>query len=247
MESWKSAIWAVLLSVMLPLGLVFWKTSLLTCLLLVIWVAVVLVFNHIWNRRQYEGELQSQERSLQQAAIRTLNHHRHDWMNDLQVLYGYIQLGKPDKTVQTVERIKERIALDSRIAKLGVPSLVFYIQSFRTYSSNLELVVAVEEGLNLEDKLTHEAQDELTTVIMQSVRAYQYSGLAPQGEARKLMIGFTQDGGDILISFEGEGMNGNPELLQGQIYNIVQGKIMRAEALGGHNQATVQLRLPLEM
>ncbi|KGE18286.1 Spo0B domain-containing protein [Paenibacillus wynnii] len=246
MESWKSAIWAVLLSVTLPLGLVYWQTSLLTCLLLVIWITAVLVFSSFWNRRHYERELQKQERSLQQAAIRTLNHHRHDWMNDLQVLYGYIQLGKPDKTVRTVERIKERIALDSRIAKLGVPSLVFYIQSFRTHSTNLELEVIVEDELNLENKLTHEAQDELTAVITQTVRAFQYSGLAPQGEARKLIIGFTQDGGDILISFEGEGIHGNPALLQGQIYNIVQGKIMRAETLG-HNQATVQLRLPLEM
>ena len=246
MESWKGAIWAVLLSVILPLGLVFWQTSLFTCLLLVIWVAGVLVFSTIWNRRHYENELQNQERSLQQAAIRTLNHHRHDWMNDLQVLYGYIQLGKPDKTVQTVERIKERIALDSRIAKLGVPSLVFYIQSFRTHSSSLELDVQVEEGLNLENKLTPAAQDELTSVIMQTVRAYQYSGLATQGEARQLKIGFTQDEGDILISFEGEGIHGNPDLLQGQIYNRVQRKIMKNEALG-HNQAIVQLRLPLEM
>ena len=245
MESWKSVIWAVLLSVLIPLGLVYWQTSLITYLLLVIWVAAVVIFSNFWNRRSYERELQNQERSLQQAAIRTLNHHRHDWMNELQVLYGYIQLGKPDKTVQTVERIKERIALDSRIAKLGVPSLVFYIQSFRTHSSSLELEVQVEDGLNLE-KLTNDAQDELTSVIMQTVRAYQYSGLAPQGEARKLSIGFTQDHGDILISFEGEGFHGNPELLQGQIYNIVQGKIMKAEALG-HSQDSVQLRLPLEM
>ncbi|WP_410514333.1 Spo0B domain-containing protein [Paenibacillus sp. BR2-3] len=246
MKSWKSATWAVMLSIALPLGLVYWHTSLFTCLILVIWVAAVIGFSNIWNRRHYERELRVQEQSLQQAAIRTLNHHRHDWMNDLQVLYGYIQLGKPDKTVQTVERIKERIALDSRIAKLGVPSLVFYIQSFRTHRGSLELEVQVEEGLNLEDKLTPEAGDELTSVIMQTVRAYQYSGLAPQGEAKKLSIGFKQDEGDILISFEGEGTHGNPELFQGQIYNIVQGKIMRAEPLG-HSQASVKLRLPLEM
>ncbi|MFD2880227.1 Spo0B domain-containing protein [Paenibacillus rhizoplanae] len=89
----------------------------------------MLAFSFVYNRRQYEEELRIQENTLQQAANRTLNHHRHDWMNDLQVLYGYIQLGKPDKSVQCVERIKERIALDSRIAKLGVPSLVFYLQS----------------------------------------------------------------------------------------------------------------------
>ncbi|NOU80631.1 sporulation protein [Paenibacillus sp. LMG 31459] len=246
MKSWKIIVWAVMLSAVLPLGLVYWQPSLFTCLLLGVWVAAVLAFSFLYNRRHYEEELRIQEKTLQQAANRTLNHHRHDWMNDLQVLYGYIQLGKPDKSVLCVERIKERIALDSRIAKLGVPSLVFYLQSFRTYRSSLELEIEVEEGLQLEDKLSLETGDELTSVIMQTVRAYQYSGLAPQGEARKLRLGFSQEGRDILISFEGEGDHGNPELLQGQIYNIVQGKIMKAEQFQP-STSYVELRLPLEM
>lgn len=246
MKSWKSVIWVVMLSVMLPLGLVYWHTSLLTCLLLGLWVLGAFALTYISGRRYFERELQLQEKVLQQAAIRTLNHHRHDWMNDLQILYGYIQLGKPDKSVECVERIKERIELDSRISKLGIPSLVFYIQSFRTYRTSLELEVEVEEGLQLEDKLSPKSGDELTSVIMQTVRAYQYNGLAPQGETRKLRLSFNQDEGDILISFEGEGEHGNPELLHEQIYNIVQGKIMRAEQFKP-NSANVELRLPLEM
>lgn len=246
MKSWKSIVWAVMLSVMLPLGLVYWQTSLFTCLLLGVWVAAVLAFSFFYNRRHYEEELRIQEHTLQQAANRTLNHHRHDWMNDLQVLYGYIQLGKPDKSVQCVERIKERIALDSRIAKLGVPSLVFYLQSFRTYRSSLELDIQVEEGLNLEDKLSPAAGGELTSVIMQTVRAYQYSGITPQGETRRLQLSFSQEGKDVLISFKGEGEEGHPELLQGQIYNIVQGKIMKAEQVQPA-KGYVELRLPLEM
>ncbi|WP_042199634.1 Spo0B domain-containing protein [Paenibacillus camerounensis] len=246
MKSWKGIVWAVMLSVTLPLGLLYWHTTLFTCLLLGVWVAAVLAFSFFYNRRHFEEELRIQEKTLQQAANRTLNHHRHDWMNDLQVLYGYIQLNKPDKSVQCVERIKERIALDSRIAKLGIPSLVFYLQSFRTFSSSLELEVQVEEGLQLEDKLTPGRGDELTSVIMQTVRAYQYSGTASQGETRILRLGFTQDKGDILISFQSKGEQGNPELLQGQIYNIVQGKIMKAEQWKPA-EAYVELRVPLEM
>lgn len=246
MKSWKSIIWAVMLSAVLPLGLVYWHTSLFTCLLLGVWVAAVLAFSFAYNRRHYEEELRIQENTLQQAANRTLNHHRHDWMNDLQVLYGYIQLGKPDKSVQCVERIKERIALDSRISKLGVPSLVFYLQSFRTFRSSLELDIQVEEGLNLEDKLSPETGSELTSVIMQTVRAYQYSGITPQGETRRLQLSFSQEGKDVLISFRGEGEEGHPELLQGQIYNIVQGKLMKAEQVQPA-KGYVELRLPLEM
>ena len=65
-------------------------------------------------------------RNVEQTAIQMLNHHRHDWMNELQILYGYIQLGKLDKTVGSVERIKDRMATESRISKLGIPSLVLF-------------------------------------------------------------------------------------------------------------------------
>lgn len=246
MKSWKHVIWAVMSSTVLPLGLVYWRASLYTCLLLGAWIAAVLVF--VWQaaRRHYERELHVQEQRLQQAAIRTLGHHRHDWMNELQVLYGYIQLGKPDKSIQCVERIKESIALDSRIAKLGIPSLVFYLQSYRTYSTSLDLVIQVEEGLQLSDKLTPETGEELTSMVMQTVRAYQYSGRAAQGDSGRLELDFRQSGDDILISFHGGRGHGNPELLRVQIDNIVQGKIMRAEQFEP-DEAYVELRLPLEM
>ncbi|MFD2880226.1 hypothetical protein ACFTAO_36675 [Paenibacillus rhizoplanae] len=72
----------------------------------------------------------------------------------------------------------------------------------------------------MEDKLSPEVGSELTSVIMQTVRAYQYSGITPHGDTRKLELSFSQEGRDILISFKGEGEQGHPELLQGQIYNI---------------------------
>lgn len=61
-----------------------------------------------------------------------------------------------------------------------------------------------------------------------------------------LSLSFSQEGRDILISFKGEGEQDNPELLQGQIYNIVQGKIMKAEQVQPA-KGNVELRLPLEM
>lgn len=246
MKSWTSGIWAMNLSIALPLGLVCWRSTWLTGILLGVWALAVSVLSLGVTRRNYEKELRIQERTLQQAANRALGHHRHDWMNDLQVLYGYIQLGKPDKSLQCVERIKERIALESRISKLGIPSLVFYLQSFRTFRASLELDVEVQEGLNLEGKLSPEAGDELTGIIMQTVRAYQYSGVAEAGDTRRLALGFAQDGEDIVISFHSGPDSGTPALLREQIYNIVQGKIIKAEA---HQQgnAGLELRLPLQM
>ena len=61
-----------------------------------------------------------------------------------------IQLGKLDKSLQCVERIKERIAEESRISRLGIPSLVFYFSLFVRSGIALDLHVEIEDELQLE-------------------------------------------------------------------------------------------------
>ncbi|MEC0241569.1 Spo0B domain-containing protein [Paenibacillus dokdonensis] len=209
-----------------------------------IWVAAVLAGGYMLIIRRHEQEQQALLRSFEEAAIRTLNHHRHDWMNDLQILYGYIQLGKIDKAVHCVERIKERMNQESKISKLGIPSLVFYLQSFRTSNSNLELEIAVDHDMQL-DKLSPQDGVDLAAVIMQTIRAYQYSGRVSWGDTRKLLLSLRQEGADIIVSFEEDGSMGDPEMLKQQIYNVVQGKKMKAEQLHP-SQASFQLRVPCE-
>ncbi|MFC5529271.1 Spo0B domain-containing protein [Cohnella yongneupensis] len=81
------------------------------------------------------------------SAIQTLSHHRHDWMNELQVLYGYLRLNKPDKAVDVVDRIRVRMDHDSRLSHIGNPKLSIYLLSFRTICDSLRLDVEVQDGL----------------------------------------------------------------------------------------------------
>ncbi|MGN7359853.1 Spo0B domain-containing protein [Paenibacillus sp. SAF-054] len=244
MKSWKTLLAIFAISVAVPLFFVIQYRSVVWSILLVLWVAAVFAGGFILLTRLHEKEQQALLRSFEQAAIRTLNHHRHDWMNDLQILYGYIQLGKIDKAVQCVERIKERMNQESKISKLGIPSLVFYLQSFRTSGSSLELEITVDPDIQL-DKLSPEDGADLAAVIMQTVRAYQYSGRVSWGDTRKLLLTLRQEDTDVIVSFEEDGSMGDPELLKQQIYKVVQGKRMKAEQLHP-SQASFQLRLPCE-
>ncbi|GIO34760.1 hypothetical protein J2TS6_59010 [Paenibacillus albilobatus] len=194
--------------------------------------------------RGQKAERQAQLRDFEESAIRTLNHHRHDWMNDLQILYGYIRLGKIDKAVESVERIKERMNRESKISKLGIPSLVYYLQSFRTSNSDLELEIDVDPDVQL-DKLSPGDGADLAAAIIETVRAYQHGGKASWADTRKLRLSLRQNGPEIVVCFEGEGAMGDPELLKQQIYNVVQGKRMKAEQLHP-SQASFLLRVPCE-
>ncbi|WP_211746304.1 Spo0B domain-containing protein [Paenibacillus sp. Marseille-Q4541] len=229
MNSWKKVPYAALTSILFPLVLVIIMKTLISCILLGVWIAVVFVFLLRIMDKQLEEQRRHITQRMENTAISTLNHHRHDWMNDLQVLYGYIRLGKADKSIQAVERIKERVTEESKISKLGISSLVFYLQSYRTSGSPLELHVEVEEGLRLDTLISPEDGEMLTGAIADTVRAYQFSNRSSWGEIRKLMILFHQDQGDIIVRFEGEKVSPESEAWS-NLFTIKQGKKVKVEA-----------------
>ncbi|MDO7906875.1 Spo0B domain-containing protein [Paenibacillus sp. JX-17] len=242
MRSWTKVPLLTACSILIPLVFIFVYPTIVTLVAAVIWCVGSVMLAVQMLRRTAEQEKQQLLRTVQGTAISTLNHHRHDWMNDLQVLYGYIRLGKHDKTVQCVERIKERVAEESKIAKLGIPSLVFFLQSFRSYGANLELHVEVQDQMQLGAVMSPEDGESLATAVMDTVRAYQYSGgRSSWGEVRSLTIYFTLDQGDAVVRFEASEME-DPELLH-QIVKALEHKHIVAEQSNA-GQASFQFRMP---
>ncbi|HEY2491851.1 MAG TPA: Spo0B domain-containing protein [Paenibacillus sp.] len=245
MKCWKSLLALAVISIWFPLFFLLRYESLLWGILLTLWVATVLWIGMRFIQRDSEIRQRAVIQSIERTAIKTLNHHRHDWMNDLQILYGYIQLGKHDKTVGCVGRIKERMEVESKIATLGIPSLVFYLQSFRTIGSNIELEVVVLNDLQLADRMRQEDSETWVSAIMQTIRAYQYSNLAPSGESRKLILTLYEEHGEVVAHFEGEGSQVDSEVLQKQIHNVVQSDRITTKQLQS-SQASIQLRVPCD-
>lgn len=194
---------AVLLSVGLLALMYFLHSPVLYALLGVCLLLLWAGYNMVERRKAAEERKQLLE-SVQRMAAATLGHHRHDWMNELQILYGYIQLGKHDKLKDCVERIKERMAEDSKISRLGIPSLVFYLYSFREMNSSIQLNVQIQEELNLGDVLAAQDAERFTEAIMETIRYYQYAGRSSWGELPKLKLGLSRLGGEIIADFERE-------------------------------------------
>jgi stage 0 sporulation protein B (sporulation initiation phosphotransferase) len=139
-----------------------------------------------------------------QSAIHTLSHHRHDWMNDLQILYGYLRLKKPDKAVEIVDRIRERMENDSRISQLGSAELSTFLLSFRTMCDNMRLEFKVTDGLHL-DRLPVD-MDKLTGVLIAIINAVRYRAVTPvTGEnLLRLTLFRTNEALSLELVFEGE-------------------------------------------
>ncbi|ODP30499.1 hypothetical protein PTI45_00006 [Paenibacillus nuruki] len=173
------------------------------------------------KKKQYQAEHQKQRAEIDQAytqldevyavAVDALSHHRHDWMNELQLLYGYVQLGKRDKQVECVERIKEQMLAESRVSKLGIHSLVFYLQSFKAVNRSIQLEVELSDGITLADRLGTEQSEELTRVIKETVSAYEQFGGSSWGECPTLFLMVSEYEGAVHFIFEPEEEYPNPD------------------------------------
>ncbi|MFS0727374.1 Spo0B domain-containing protein [Paenibacillus sp. 1P07SE] len=188
-------------------------------LLFVAWVTAAAAVWIAAERKEQSGRLEQAVDDVRLASIRTLNHHRHDWMNELQVLYGYIRLQKPDKTVQCVERIRDRMIMESRIAKLGEPELVLFLQTFRTASKSLQLEVILEEEVDWtalgRDSGLH--ADRLTGLI----EAYRHCSRAVQGDAPRLLLEMAQYDGVVEVMIQLTGELEDPPAMERQIREAV--------------------------
>jgi len=163
----KITLWGILAisSLLIPgAAVMVWKDYWWPHILFVMWtIAAVFVLSALEKRKHREQRDQLLHHA-QVTAIRTLSHHRHDWMNELQILYGYLRLNKPDKAVEVVDRIRERMDHDSKLSHIGIPELATYLLSFRTVCDTMRLDVEVADELYL-DRLPYNLEKLSRTII----------------------------------------------------------------------------------
>jgi stage 0 sporulation protein B (sporulation initiation phosphotransferase) len=148
----KMTLWEIVAASSLarPIAAVFvWSDAWWPLALFVLWGIALGVA--LWTAafRRYRIRYEKLLDHAQASVIQTLSHHRHDWMNELQVLYGYLRLNKPDRAVDVVDRIRVRMEHDSRLSHIGNPKLSIYFLQFRTICDSMRLEVEVQDGLQL--------------------------------------------------------------------------------------------------
>lgn len=209
-------------------------------LLFVLWVTAMILLND-WSIRQERQALQKAE---QERAIRTLNHHRHDWMNDLQIISGYMQLKRYDKLSFSLDRIKERMLHESKISKLGVPSLVLFFQSFRAECSHIHLDIDIMDDVNLGNIPLKISDDALSECVQGVVQSYVAFGEQDFGEPQHLNICFTLEQQQLCIRFSYEGEVNAVIAWSNKVNSATQGEFIRVEQ--GHDPATLLIYVPCE-
>jgi len=139
-----------------------------------------------------------------ELLIRTINHHRHDWMNDLQVLFGYIQLNKQEKLRAYMDKLSDKLYRESLVSKLGNDRLIAYLFTFRTMGSGFELIVQPGKEIHLSEYA--ELGDLAADSIISILEAYRAATMQKGGDPNELTLGWDLLGeAELRIDFEYSG------------------------------------------
>lgn len=138
--------------------------------LFIVWLVVVFLYWLRIERKAYQLQQVQMREAMQLAHNKTINYHRHDWMNDLQVLYGYASLKKHDRGFAYMGQITDKLMVESQIAKLGSPSLISYLYAFRTLPGYMILDVAIEGNIVLDQLLAE--WKKFSTALIEIIELY---------------------------------------------------------------------------
>ncbi len=75
----------------------------------------------------------------EQDVVEMLRHYRHDWLNDLQLILGYAQLGKLDKIQSKITDIIERANQERGLDHLNIPKTFVWLYQLNWRSDSFQL------------------------------------------------------------------------------------------------------------
>lgn len=78
-----------------------------------------------------------------------LNHQRHDWLNHIQVLLGYLKLGRPEEGEAYLQRVTELAHQESLLARINCPPLSSFLLTFHALHNDLRLEIEVLNEVDL--------------------------------------------------------------------------------------------------
>lgn len=164
------------------------------------------------TEEMWRSQLRQQEHESQIKLIAVVNRLRHDWMNDTQILFGYIQMKKFDNLRPYMEKIKMTMQQESNLSKLGIPSFIAYLLQFRVQSKTLELNVEVEQEINLGQLPLDGGLIE--RLVRQVVACVQEHTAFDDGESGTLSLEFDVQEDSLLLDFVYQGLYNREQLEQ---------------------------------
>lgn len=97
--------------------------------------------------------------------LNLLRHYRHQLLNDLQIVHGYLSMGMPEKSSNQVNALIERLVKERDLQAIDAPHFFYTFLSWRMQHPNWQVDYVVEEPVQqvsqFDEALTNDLQEVL--------------------------------------------------------------------------------------
>ncbi len=132
--------------------------------------------------------------------LQVLNQQRHDWLNHVQVLLGYLRLGRPEEGEAYLKRVTEETRQESLIARINCPLLSVFFLTFNALHNDLRLETEVCDHVDLRAlKADSYGLFRLVTGLVFAVRAHRDGDPL---ERESLLVSIAPSDGAVRIRFD---------------------------------------------
>lgn len=76
---------------------------------------------------------------------------RHNLMNDLQLIYGFLQMERSKDAMDHVKKLIEKLRKERKLLKAEVPQFAYFLLMFNYYNENIRLSYSIKASRNLKD------------------------------------------------------------------------------------------------
>lgn len=139
----------------------------------------------------------------EEEVLEMLRHYRHDWLNDLQLISGYAQLGKLDRVQSKITEILERSEQAREFDRLNVPKTMLWLYQFNWKSASFFLdfrIWSEEQPIPIDDNKLLEHIQKVFQILPSYQKEYQqYDGM--------FIIKNTRHNSKVYITFDNEWNN----------------------------------------
>lgn len=144
-------------------------------LALIGWNLVRLVKATQESMEMYRSNLSRHEN---ERTVRMMSRYRHDWMNEFQLLIGYLRLKKYDRVDEFVRQVIHKAKEESVISQLGDIELVSYLLGFNANHHELQLEIVVDDSFRAREG--NQLGSVWTNAIIQAIETYRSNALDNQ-------------------------------------------------------------------
>ncbi|CQR46976.1 Sporulation initiation phosphotransferase B [Paraliobacillus sp. PM-2] len=115
----------------------------------------------------------------EEEVIKLLRYYRHDWMNDLQIIMGYAQMGKLDKVQEKIDLAVTQAEEDRKLQSIPLPKTALQLLQLKWYYQNFQINywISVDNNICIDDqKIAFQLDQLMNYFVDHSMKTTLYRG-----------------------------------------------------------------------